>query len=146
MSSMGEIRGKLRVNLECGPAQPSLFLLLSFINITMCCHLWHTERRWSYLSETYATGLLVIGPCCDFTCGQPFRELTHFPGPRTLQLSMWCPRVFHSLTMYAHIMLDRGTNTYLGLGHHNVFLTYCIYLGESGGIFGTKMLAWVLVR
>ena len=25
----GEIRGKLRGNLECGPAQPSLFLFLS---------------------------------------------------------------------------------------------------------------------
>ena len=25
LSSQGEIRGKLRVNLECGSAQPSLF-------------------------------------------------------------------------------------------------------------------------
>ena len=27
MSSKGEIRGKLRVNLECGSAQPSLFII-----------------------------------------------------------------------------------------------------------------------
>ena len=92
--------------------QDIVTIKLSFINITMCCHL-SSEWRWSYLSETYATCLLAYGACCDFTCGQPFRALTHFPGPRTLQLSTWCPRMFHSLTTYTQIMLDWGTNTFL---------------------------------
>ena len=76
MNSYGEVRGKLRGNLECGSAQPSLFypILISPWYDVPWCHCFAFKKKWVIRNTIFIKNPVVSGQSFSQLLGNKLDE------------------------------------------------------------------------